>query len=219
MEQLPRGRHGLSRKFVLKNQRERLSAAITACIYEHGYDKATLTDVSKRAGVSKSDFYKHFDNKEEAFLATYDESVERMRQVVLEACAGRADWGDGVCAALSALLAHMAVEPGATSLVLVQGLGAGRDFHDHYEEAVRSFVPTLRDGAPEAADGSKLPETNDEAVVGGIATLLSRHVLAGETERLEEFFPEIAEFALTPYLGSEEARRIISASMSKASGG
>jgi len=47
-------------------------------------------------------------------------------------------------------------------------------------------------------------------VVGGIASLLGRRVLAGETARLERFFPELAEFALTPYLGVAEARRIIS---------
>ena len=55
------------------------------------------------------------------------------------------------------------------------------------------------------------PEATDEAVVGGIASMLGRHILAGEAERLAEFFPEIAEFALTPYVGSDEARRIISA--------
>jgi hypothetical protein len=51
--------------------------------------------------------------------------------------------------------------------------------------------------------------TTDEALVGGIASLLSRRVLAGEAEQLDEFLPEIAEFALTPYLGAAEARRII----------
>ncbi len=59
--------------------------------------------------------------------------------------------------------------------------------------------------------GGRSPEGIDEAVVGGIASLLGRRVLAGEIEDLERFFPDVAEFALTPYLGSAEARRIISA--------
>lgn len=48
----------------------------------------------------------------------------------------------------------------------------------------------------------------DEAVVGGIASL---RVLAGEAEQIDQLLPEVLEFALTPYLGTAEARRIISA--------
>ena len=56
-----------------------------------------------------------------------------------------------------------------------------------------------------------MPEATDEAVVGGIASLLGRRVLAGEAEQLSELFPEILEFALSAYLGAEQARRIVSA--------
>lgn len=211
MKQLPRGKHRLSREFVIQNQRERMLAAVTACVHEQGFGKTTVAEISLRARVSKADFYKHFDNKDEAFLAAYDESVKKMHDVVRKACADGDDWTDRVCAGLFALLAHMASEPAATNLVLVEGLGGGREFQDRYREAVQSFVPYLRDGAPLDAKGGQPPETAGEAIVGGIASLVSRHVLAGEGERLQEFFPEIAEFALTPYVGSEEARRIISA--------
>ena len=51
----------------------------------------------------------------------------------------------------------------------------------------------------------------DEAVIGGVASLLGRRVLAGEAEQLDELLPEVLEFALTPYLGAAEASRIISA--------
>lgn len=48
------------------------------------------------------------------------------------------------------------------------------------------------------------------AIPGSIASLLARRALAGETAQLAELLPEIAEFALTPYVGATEARRIIS---------
>ena len=48
-------------------------------------------------------------------------------------------------------------------------------------------------------------------MVGGIASLLARRVLAGETETMPGLLPEIAEFALTPYLGTAEARHVIQA--------
>jgi hypothetical protein len=56
-----------------------------------------------------------------------------------------------------------------------------------------------------------VPEATDEAVVGGIASLLGRRILAGDAKRIERLFPEVLEFVLTAHLGLEEARRIVSA--------
>lgn len=210
MKSLPRGRHGLSREFVAQNQRERLLGSIAESLAADGYEKATVSAISRRARVSKSDFYRHFESKDACFLAAYDDSVERVRSGVLEACAERRDWADGVCAALAAVLSFLAREPARASLLLVEGLRAGPDIYDRYQEAVQSFVPRLAEGAPAPAGSGHSPEAIDEAVVGGIASLLGRRVLAEEAERLERFFPDIAEFALTPYVGTEEARRIVS---------
>lgn len=210
MERLPRGRHGLPREFVAHNQRLRLLAALAECLEEKGYERTTVASIGKRAGVSKSDFYKQFESKDACFVAAYDDSVERMRARVLEACEGSEDWAGRVLAALAALLDLFAAETALAQLVLVEGLRAGRGVYDRYQAALQSFVPYLREGAPAPAGGERPPAATDEAVVGGIASLLARRVLAGETESLPALLPEIAEFALTPYLGTAEARRIIS---------
>jgi AcrR family transcriptional regulator len=211
MKPLPRGRHGLSREFIAANQRERLITAIADSLDERGYDHTTVSAISSRAGVSKSDFYRHFASKDECFFAAYDEAVERLRGEVLTACAGWGAWGEGVCAGLAAALTGLAAEPAQANLLLVEGLRAGPGVYGRFQGAVESFVPYLRDGAPPGTSAGRPPEAADEAVVGGIASLLGRRVLAGETDRLDRFFPELAEFALTPYLGVAEARRIISA--------
>lgn len=209
MKKLPRGRHGLPREFVERNQRERLIAALAEALYERGYDKTTVSAIGKRASVSKSDFYKHFESKDACFLAAYDDVVARIRELVLAACAGTDGWAQGVREALAALLGFLASEPAQGRLALVEGLRAGRGVYDRYQEALQSFVPHLREGAPTPPEGA-LPEATGEAVVGGIASLLARRVLAEKTEQLADFLPEVAEFALTPYLGPVEARRIIS---------
>jgi len=210
VERLPRGRHGLPREFIAQNQRERLLAALAECLEEKGYDRTTVSAIGKRAGVSKSDFYKQFESKDACFVAAYDDAVERIRVVVLAACTERKDWANGVLAALAALLDLFAAETAQTQLVLVEGLRAGRGVYDRYQVALQSFVPYLTDGAPTQASGSRPPQAIDEAVVGGIASLLARRVLAGATQTMPGLLPEIAEFALTPYLGTAEARRIIS---------
>ncbi|MGC1853152.1 MAG: TetR/AcrR family transcriptional regulator [Solirubrobacterales bacterium] len=208
---MPRGRHGLSREFIAQHQRERLIAAIAVSLDERGYDGATVAAISSQAGVSKSDFYAHFGNKDECFFAAYDDAVERLRGEVLTACAGQEEWADGVCAGLAAALTCLAAAPAQANLLLVEGLRAGPGIYGRFQCAVESFVPYLRDGAPAGTSAGRPPEAADEAVIGGIASLLGRRVLAGEADSLDRFFPELAEFALTPYLGIAEARRIISA--------
>lgn len=209
MERLPRGRHGLPREFVAQNQRQRLLTALAECLEEKGYERTTVAMIGKRAGVSKSDFYKQFESKDACFIAAYDDAVERIRARVKEACAERVDWGSGVVDALDALLQLFEAEPAQAQLVLVEGLRAGRGVYDRYQVALQGFVPFLRDGAPAPAGGERPPEATDEAVVGGIASLLARRVLAGEAKKMSGLLPDIAEFALTPYLGTAEARRII----------
>jgi AcrR family transcriptional regulator len=211
MKQLPRGRHGLSREYIAEHQRERLLEAIAESLDERGYEGTTVAAISRRAGVSKSDFYRHFESKDACFFAAYDDAVERLRADVLAACAESRRWADGVCAGLAAALAALAARPAQANLLLVEGLRAGPGVYGRFQGAVESFIPYLRDGAPGEAGEVAAPAVADEAVVGGIASLLGRRVLAGDAAGLDRIFPELAEFALVPYLGVAEARRIISA--------
>jgi AcrR family transcriptional regulator len=213
MERLPRGRHGLSPEFVARNQRERLIAGLTEVLYEVGYQKTTVSLIGQRASVSKSDFYKHFESKDDCFYAAYEAAIARVRKQVEDACAKHSEdeWALRVRDGIAALLDLFGTDPALASIVLVEGLRAGRGVYDRYQAALESFVPRLRAGVPRTLDGEAVPEAMDEAVVGGIASLLARRVLAGEADRIEELLPQVLEFALTPYLGATEARRIISA--------
>lgn len=210
MTPLPRGRHGLTREYVAEDQKKRILTATAAVLDECGYEGTTVAAISGEARVSKSDFYAHFASKDACFAAAYDAGVLHLREDVLAACGAGAEWGDGVCSGLEAALAGLAAQPAQANLLLVEGLRAGPGICARFQGAIESFVPHLRRGAPPGTSGGRPPEAADEAVVGGIASLLGRRVLAGKADRLERFFPELAEFALTPYLGVAEARRIIS---------
>ena len=212
MERLPRGRHGLSPEFVARNQRERLISGLIQALYEAGYEKTTVSLIGQRAAVSKSDFYKHFESKDDCFIAAYDAAIERIRGRLQEACeeAKGAGWAARVRHGVDALLKLFTAEPALASIALVEGLRAGRGVYDRYQAALDAFVHDLRRDAPSNPGGAEVPEATDEAVVGGVASLLGRRLLADEAEHLPELFPEIVEFVLAAYLGGEEARRIVS---------
>lgn len=213
VERLPRGRHGLSREYVAQNQRERVLAALAECLYERGFAATTISMISRQAGVSKGDFYKQFESKDACFLEAYDDAVAQFYKGTVAACDGANEWAAGVVVALATLLDLLAQRPAQARLVLVEGLRVGKGVYDRYQEALLAFVPYLRAGAPAPPGVVSPPAATDEAVIGGIASLLSRRVAAGGIEQLPDFLPEVAEFALAPYVGAAEARRIISASL------
>src|SRR5258707_11012415 len=189
MDRLPRGRHGLSPEFVAQNQRDRLIAGLTQVLYEVGYQRTTVSLIGRKASVSKSDFYKHFESKDDCFIAAYDAAVERIRVQVLAACSMQGEWSQRVRDGIASLLGALAADPALASIALVEGLRAGRGVYDRYQAAVESFVVYLREGAPRAPGGSEVPEATDEAVVGGIASLLGRRGLAREAEQIDHLLP------------------------------
>lgn len=213
MERLPRGRHGLSPDFVARNQRERLIVGVTEALHEVGYKKTTVSLIGQKAAVSKSDFYRHFETKDDCFHAAYEDAVGRIRDQVQVACADEEteEWARRVQRALRALFDFLVAEPALASLALVEGLRAGRGVYDRYQAALESFVQLLREGAPLAPSGEPVPPGTDEAVVGGVASLIGRRVLAGEGEALAALLPDALAFTLAPYLGTDAAGRIVSA--------
>ena len=113
MDRLPRGRHGLSPEYVARNQREQLIAGLTEVLYEKGYQDTTVSLIGKRAAVSKSDFYKHFESKDDCFFAAYEAAIERLRRDVLQSCAEHREdpWPPRIRDALSVLLRTLAAVP------------------------------------------------------------------------------------------------------------
>lgn len=212
MDRLPRGRHGLPREFVAENQRRRLIAGLTEALFEVGYRKTTVSLIGQRASVSKSDFYRHFDSKDDCFFAAYEAAVDRIRECVRDACERdpAAEWSPRVRGALAAAVTLLAEEPQLATIVLAEGLRAGRGVNDRFQQALDGFVAYLCLGAPLGPGGFAVPAATGEAVIGGIASLLGRRILAGEGD-LDALLPQLLEFALTPYLGIAEARRIVSA--------
>ena len=69
---LPRGEHSLPKGYVAHNQRERIFDAVANLTAEKGYAALSLEEIVSEAAISLQTFYEHFENKEEAFLATFE---------------------------------------------------------------------------------------------------------------------------------------------------
>jgi len=210
LARLPPGRHGLPREFVVHNQRERLIAGLAEAIAENGYSGTTIAHITRHAAVSRRTFYEHFSSKDECFVAAYDTVMEQLQERVSAGFDSTDDWPHAVRAGISAMLEFLAAEPHLARLCMVEALVAGPVVVERYDAAIQSFVPYFQSGRegrpPEVL--SRLSPTTEEALVGGMVSLISRRIIAGKAEQLEELLPDLVEFTLTPYLGSADASKI-----------
>jgi AcrR family transcriptional regulator len=210
LARLPPGRHGLPREFVIHNQRERLIAGIAEAIAEHGYAGTTIAHITRQAAVSRRTFYEHFSSKDECFVAAYEAVMGVLRDRVSRAFEEAADWPHGIRDGIRAMLQFLAAEPQLARLCMVEALVAGPVVVERYDAAIESFVPYFRAGregrSPKVL--ASLSPTTEEALAGGMVSLISRRIIAGRATELGELLPDLVEFTLTPYLGSAAAAKI-----------
>jgi AcrR family transcriptional regulator len=210
LARLPPGRHGLPREFVAHNQRERLIAGLAEAIAENGYAGTTIAHITRHAAVSRRTFYEHFSSKDECFVAAYETVMAELRERVGEAFDAAADWPHAVRAGIAAMLRFLAAEPNLARLCMVEALVAGPVVVERYDAAIQSFVPYFQSGREgrSAEVLARLSPTTEEALIGGMISLISRRIIAGRTAELEILLPDLVEFTLAPYLGSDEAATV-----------
>jgi AcrR family transcriptional regulator len=96
-----------------------LGAAV-AVVSQYGYSKMTVSRVTGRAGVSRRTFYDLFEDRDDCFLAVFEDAATRARARVLEAYEGGGrTWRERTRAGLAALLAFFDEEPAVCSLLIV----------------------------------------------------------------------------------------------------
>jgi AcrR family transcriptional regulator len=205
-DRLPPGRHGLPRTFVAENQRERLLNGVVEAVAERGYNATTIGAIAEAAKISRRTFYEHFEGKEACFLAAYEMIDDYVRGSVLAAGDPSAPWPGQVRARLAVLLDVLSRDLAVARFYLTEPLAAGGEISARYRDAMQLLAETIRPQSDNPADMDV--EVRDQALMGGIATLIARRLNAGEPGRMPELLPDLTELALAPYLGRDEARRL-----------
>lgn len=202
------GRHSLPPDLVAFNQRERLLGAVATVVAEHGYNKATVALLTEAAAVSRRTFYEFFRDKEECFLAAFDAVDEYLAGLMAEAVQGEEQWPDRVAAAHATLIRFFAGRPDLARLYLVESAAVGEGTVARRQKSADRFIALLEPGRTYRSSDRPLAEGLEEALVGGVVTLIARRIVVGEGSQLADFIPAVIEFALAPYMGAEEARTV-----------
>lgn len=187
------------RQQALVEQRIGLVLAMIDAVGQNGYRATTVADVIARAGVSRKTFYKHFANKQECFLTTYDLiSAEALRRIAdayrrAEGRTARAQ------AAIGALFEAASESPEALRLAMVEIGALGSVGIERRERSVVAYQRFVVDAGEPAAGEGTLPDVAARAVVGGLNRILYQLVSSGNRAELFELVPDLARWATSYY--------------------
>jgi AcrR family transcriptional regulator len=198
------GPGGLPRGQVTEIQRGRMLAAAVDAVDEVGYAGMTVAQVISRARVSRKTFYDVFADREDCFLAAFDQALQQGGELLREAYGAESSWSEGVRAALARLLAAMDEEPALARLAIVESLAAGERVLERRAEAFAALADAV-DRARAEPGALDPPEVTSEGVVGGIFAVLHSRVLESGDAPLLELLGPLMSMIVLPYLGAGAA--------------
>lgn len=142
------------------------------------------------------------------FTSAFEGAFAALQVELEEACGSAEGWPREVAAAVRAGLEFAAADPEAAQLLTNEALARGADGIARYERLIAYLAERLLPGREMGADGERLPSITERAMAAGVVMTAAQAVDQDRASELPALTPQAIQFVLTPYLGSEEARRI-----------
>lgn len=142
------------------------------------------------------------------FVSAFESAFARLQVTLEMACVSGDPWPERVRVAIRRALDFAATEPAAAGVLTNAALAQGADGLERYERLMAYLAGLLEPGRAECPYGADLPSTTERSLAGGVATIVANRVERGGAGELPGLSAEVVQFVLTPYMGTEEARRI-----------
>lgn len=195
---IPAGRHTLDADEVSARQRERLLRAMGRCVSEQGYADTTIADVVRVARTSRTVFYKHFADKEQCFLQTYQQMTGVRIDASLQAAAEVAEWDGKLDAGIAAYFRWMAEHPEVAVTTVVEVHCAGRRALAARSRALDDWKRTVLGVAYLARQSGVEVQISEAAAFSIILTAeayVHEYACAGRLEQVVEETASVQELA------------------------
>jgi AcrR family transcriptional regulator len=198
---------GADPEAVTRNQRERMYAAMVAAVDANGYEGTRVADVVKLSGVSRSAFYKHFDDKLDCFLATLDETAALAYRHLARAYDETLHWEERLRGVADAFLDLLLEQPAAARLCLVEVYAAGPQAVQRLDGAIFTAESALLSAFNQSPERKGMPRDIVRAVVGGVLKTVQTRLRRGEEAELIHELPQLIDWALSYHTPPARLRR------------
>jgi AcrR family transcriptional regulator len=145
---------------------------MVGAVMRHGYTDASIAQAIAQAHVSRGTFYEHFTDKEDCFLAAYDELATRMT-LQLRQAVEHTPWAGKAHALISAVLDPDEQSTPRWRFLLSQARGGGpraRLGRQRLVTEIEALFDELLDSAPPGTLTFDIPA---KALLGGVRSVIS----------------------------------------------
>jgi AcrR family transcriptional regulator len=205
---LPTGAHGLDPEEVQRDQRERLRDALIELIASRGYQAVRILDLTKLARVSRPTFYSLYADKEELFLAAYDDIAARTAQTVLAAYDVEGSQSERILAGMRAFGELAAAKPDSVSLLVLGAFGAGAKALERRNRTLQALEESIRASRDRASartgssvTGKRRPRKAEgedltvKIILGGIREATAARLRGGRAAELPGLAEQLTAWA------------------------
>jgi AcrR family transcriptional regulator len=183
------------------DQRARIIDAMIDSCAEKTYAATTITDIVARARISRTTFYKQFDDKRACFDAAVGHCIAQLQEVAGSAHEVEDGPADAVRKATGAVIEALAERPGLAQLLTGDAIAVDPQVIERYRKATIPALEALWSGG----NGSAEAHSDPRLAFGKAQVLILNQIAIGEADRLPELLPEIVYLAVSPFGGHEAA--------------
>jgi AcrR family transcriptional regulator len=192
------GPQGVPKTEVERVQRERLTRAMAHVVATEGYEETTVERVLVQAGVSRRTFYELFDDREDCFLAAYDEAMQDVLRVVTDAYLDGDVPERRIEAALEAFLEFLASEPELARMCVVEVFAAGARARERRAALMERLAQLVQHALGELRGDDKLDRLSAQALIGAVHELIYLPVDRRDSAALRGMASEIVATQVAP---------------------
>jgi AcrR family transcriptional regulator len=185
-----------------QSQRQRILDAMIESCAEKTYAATTISDLVSRAHISRTTFYKHFEDKRACFDAAIDFCIAELEGVAAASHSPDDTPGEAARMAATAVVEALAARPGLAQMLAGDAMAVDPIVIERYR---RATVPALE--ALWGGRGRVQAHTDPRLAFGQAQVLILNQIATGKPDRLPELLPEIVYLTVSPFGGHDEALR------------
>lgn len=181
-----------------------MEAALEAC-GASGYRNTTVQSIIDRYGGHRQQFYAHFANKAECYVAAYESEVERLYAMLRELALEQGSWQRSLVVVLEGLAEFLCTRPTLAKGVLVEVHVAGGPALLKRLEVFERLTRAVDSARHETGPRHSPPPVTATFMVGAIEAAVTSALSRTRPQDFAEAVPELAQMVLAAYFGDEIA--------------
>jgi TetR/AcrR family transcriptional regulator len=214
------GRPRISEEEVAENHRQRIMFATSQVVAERGYTAATVSDITRKAGVDGREFYRLFGDKQEAFSAIHEIGFQYLMAVTAGAFFAGSSWPERIWEAFRAATQNVQENPTVAHVGFVESYAVGPRGIQRVEDSRVAFTIFLQEGyRHEPATAVPPSRLALEAIMTTIFEIVYRETRATAEPQTAGLLAHIIHLCLTPFMGAPAANAFIDGKLAESSKG